>query len=251
MKRFETGGTPHVAIVDGKGDLRFSHFGRFDPAPVERFITRILEDEAEEARNIRSEPRSKVQSPSRRANQRRADRRKEAPPLRPEHVDDPEEEPPPPMDTGSPDADSADDEADEVEPAPNEPDRSLTGSYRLRFEELSKTCGEPSRPVDVITQVTVFPDRIEANFSRAVLGLRRLTLRFDEGSGQFDADVQQQARDRGGVTVDLDLQVRGRFVNIAEPPEVEYDYRYEKLSEDGSLDCIIEGRGGGPRFRGR
>jgi thiol-disulfide isomerase/thioredoxin len=46
MRRFDTGGTPHVAIVDRYSRLVFSHFGRFDPAPVEAFIDRLLKETA-------------------------------------------------------------------------------------------------------------------------------------------------------------------------------------------------------------
>ncbi len=42
MRRFATGGTPHVAIVDQSGQLRFSHFGSFDPASIEAFINELL-----------------------------------------------------------------------------------------------------------------------------------------------------------------------------------------------------------------
>jgi len=44
MRRFETGGTPHVAIVDKHGKLRFSHFGDFRPEVVESFIDRLLKE---------------------------------------------------------------------------------------------------------------------------------------------------------------------------------------------------------------
>ena len=44
MKRFRTGGTPHVVIVDREGKIRFSHFGVFDAAPVEAFIERLLKE---------------------------------------------------------------------------------------------------------------------------------------------------------------------------------------------------------------
>ena len=44
MHRFETGGTPHVAIVDKHGKLRFSHFGQFRPDVVESFIDRLLKE---------------------------------------------------------------------------------------------------------------------------------------------------------------------------------------------------------------
>ena len=42
MRSFRTRGTPHVAIVDKQGRLRFSHFGSFDPKPVEELIERLL-----------------------------------------------------------------------------------------------------------------------------------------------------------------------------------------------------------------
>jgi hypothetical protein len=44
MRRFEAGGTPHLAIVDKDGMLRFTHFGMFAPEPIEGFIERLLED---------------------------------------------------------------------------------------------------------------------------------------------------------------------------------------------------------------
>jgi hypothetical protein len=51
MHHYHAGGTPHIAIVDKEGMLRFSHFGTFDPEPVEAFIER-LQDEAPYALNV-------------------------------------------------------------------------------------------------------------------------------------------------------------------------------------------------------
>ena len=45
MRRFRTRGTPHVVIVDKQGRIRFSHFGSFDPEPVETLIEILLEEE--------------------------------------------------------------------------------------------------------------------------------------------------------------------------------------------------------------
>ena len=64
MDRFETGGTPHIAIVDKEGRLRFSHFGRFDPQPVERFIERLFEEK--KSLNIKSTPRTKKKTSNKR-----------------------------------------------------------------------------------------------------------------------------------------------------------------------------------------
>ena len=81
-------------------------------------------------------------------------------------------------------------------------------------------------------------------------GLRALTVNYS-GGGNFEAQVEQQGTEKGGAKVDITIQVTGRFVSITDPPEIEYDYYIDKRSEDGSLDCVIEGRGGGARFRTR
>jgi len=44
MRRYEAGGTPHLAIVDKEGLLRFTHFGTFEPEPTEGFIERLLDE---------------------------------------------------------------------------------------------------------------------------------------------------------------------------------------------------------------
>ena len=70
MDRFETGGTPHIVIVDKKGMLRFTHFGRFDPEPVEAYIERILSEKKSFSATMSS--RGEDRKPSRSTkNQRR------------------------------------------------------------------------------------------------------------------------------------------------------------------------------------
>ena len=228
MDRFETGGTPHIAIVDKEGRLRFSHFGRFDPQPVERFIERLFEEK--KSLNVKSKPRNKKKGPK---GNRKASR--------------------PPGRTPPPDVPPAPEPVDKEEQKKDDdgPDRSLTGSYKLRFEPLSRSCGDVGQPMEVITQVVVKPDGILAKFSRPYLGVRQLNVTYDANSGDFSAEVEQQATEKGGVAVELSLQMSGRFVSIVDPPEVEYDYYLDKRSEDGSADCVIEGRGGGARFRPR
>jgi thiol-disulfide isomerase/thioredoxin len=260
MDRFETGGTPHVVIVDKAGRLRFSHFGVFDRKPVERFIERILEEEEDpfdmtSTKATQDKKKRRRRDPaSRRAGGRPTPRAAEP-------------EPPPPPEpaveadpSGDPAEQSGSDPHDEQEGAPDdgeepeeaeEPDASLSGSYKLRFEMLAKSCGDPTRPIEVITQIRVTGDRLEAQFSRPFLGVRHVTANYDPGSGSFDVDAEQEAQETGGVNVQLSLQVSGRFVSIENPPELEFDYYLDEVSEDGTTDCTYEGRGGGPRFRGR
>ena len=97
MQRFDTGGTPHIAIVDKAGQLRFTHFGRFEPAAVEFYIDRLLKETAPGGR-----------------------------PQAPRPVEDP----------------------------------FLSGTYRVTFEQTSKSCG-PLRPGRELTlELTVYEERI-------------------------------------------------------------------------------------------
>jgi len=43
-RRYEVANTPHLAIVDKHGMLRFTHSGSFDPEPTEWFLQRLLEE---------------------------------------------------------------------------------------------------------------------------------------------------------------------------------------------------------------
>ncbi len=50
MRRYRTGGTPHVVIVDKQGRLRFRHLGSFDEKSAEALIDRLLDEPVPEAR---------------------------------------------------------------------------------------------------------------------------------------------------------------------------------------------------------
>lgn len=245
MDLYETGGTPHVAIVDKEGMLRFSHFGRFDPEPVERFITRILD----ETPTVNLKGKVRGGSPSKRKSRRKKPpkQQRDTSPPRPDRRNEPGSG----QDADGKDESREDPDREEEPEDPAKPDAELSGSYKLRFEQLSKSCGDLAQPVEVITQISVLPDQIVATFSRPFLGVRKVTAQYDPAGSHFEANLQQQAQEKGGVTVDLSLQLSGRFSSIVDPPQLEYDFYLDERSEDGSLDCTIEGRGGGSRFRSR
>jgi hypothetical protein len=226
MSRFDTGGSPHVVVIDRRSQIRFSHFGRFDPEPVENFIKRILD---EEKMNILSMPRDALRDKLKDDRKKRQGNRKkrDVKPVDAEPEKKTEEEP------------------------PGRPDAELSGSYKLRFEPLSRSCGDVGKAIEVITQLSAFEDRIVAKFSRPFLGVRQLEAEFDSGSNDFRAETTTKGTEKGGVQVDLRVQVSGRYLSIADPPEIEYDYYIEQTSDDGRCDCVIEGRGGGTRFRAR
>jgi len=45
MRRYRTRGTPEMAIIDKHGNIRFQHFGGFNPEPVEKYIHKLLDEQ--------------------------------------------------------------------------------------------------------------------------------------------------------------------------------------------------------------
>jgi len=244
MDRFDTGGTPHVVIIDQQGKLRFSHFGRFDPVPVERFITRLLDDKAKVGTSTTRDDSNPYD--------KKSSRRRSPPPTPPRAT------PKPPRVEEELVGDAAQDEGEgeaeaegEEEDPGKELSKDLSGSYKLRFETLAQSCGDIGQPIEVITQVSVYRSQVVAKFSRAYLGIRMLNVDYDSSAGQMHASVQQSGQEKGGVSVDLSLQLTGRILVVSDEPEIEFEYYVDKRSEDGRFDCVIEGRGTGTRFRSR
>lgn len=226
MDRYETGGTPHVVIIDKKGDLRFTHFGHFDPGPVEAYIDRLLTEKKNFNARIKSDGNDRRSSGSSRT-QRPPTRGREQPPAQPE--------PGAAAKTGT--------------RSPDGKDATVSGSYKLQFEQFSNSCTETGPPMEVITQIAVYEDRIEAKLSRAYLGVRQITVDYDSGTGDVYADLQQTVKERN-VEMGLSLQLSGTILIGIDPPEIEFRYNLVK-QRPGDGDCVIEGQGSGARFRSR
>jgi len=217
MNRFDTGGTPHVVIIDKKGKLRFTHFGAFDRGPVERFINRLL-DEKNKPVNVKTMPRDDWEKPTR--------ERRSAPP---------KSKPEPP--------------AEKKRPA-GQPDPDRSGTYKLIIEQTSKSCGPTVPPMEVIAEVKVFEDSVSARFTRPFLGVRQLTAEYSAGSGTFEVDQEQIAKEKG-KPVELSVEASGQFVDLDGTPILEFDFVLDKRGEDPTLDCDFAGHGEGGRIRGR
>jgi hypothetical protein len=77
--------------------------------------------------------------------------------------------------------------------------------------------------------------------------VRQLTADFDPASGRFTADLSEQASERGGVSVRLDLELSGRLFEADGKPSVEYEFTLDKRGDDGAWDCVVSGHGQGSR----
>ena len=217
MRRFETEGTPQVAIVDKFGVLRWSHFGRFDPKPVEHLIDRMLLEKDGDAVESEEAPKASSSRSSRKASSSRG---RSTPPSRSSRT-------PAPSRGG---------------PADGGKDERLSGKYRVSLQQTSKSCGELLPPQTVFADVTVLEEggEMTVKFSRRYLEQQEIKLSYAGGSFESEASTEAQER---GIDVGMQLTVSGTFVDESEPPQMEFEFQLDKTSADGSQDCVITGTG--------
>ncbi len=234
MRRFKTEGTPQIAIVDKGGMLRWSHFGKFDPAPVEALIDRLLGEKTGSVVQIaQSQPQDEQASsrgaartgPARRGGGPGAGRGGGRRHLRGAPVEEPEE-------------------PEEPEQKEEEPEIDVSGKYRLTLDLQSNSCGETLPPQTVFADFAAANGRIEVTFSRRYFGQQQLSLDYDSLSGTFQANTSNSGEEEG-AEVALSLSVSGHFIQGAATPELQFQFQLEKAgaAEEGS--CTIAGSGSG------
>lgn len=215
MESYQAGGTPQVAVVDKTGALRFNHFGKFDRVPVEFFIGRLADDKTTSSGKMSSADSKPGRS-----------------------------KPPRP----APAAPAA--------PSPTQPAAAiagpspLAGTYKIVIQQSSKSCGEPLPSTDVIAEVSVAGENLEARFTRPVFGLTHVKADYDDSSRTFIGDLIEKAKDKN-LPLDINLSFHGTFHDASPEPTVEFQFSFGMRSEDGTADCAVEGHGQGTRLKAR
>jgi len=213
MESYRAEGTPQLAIVDKVGNLRFSHFGVFDPGPVEFFINRLADDKGTSVGKTGSSKGKATET-------------------KPARSGKPAPRPTPP--------------AAQSQPS----NASLSGTYKVAIDQSAKSCGDLLPTIDVIAEVSVLEDRVEARFTRPLYGLTRIQAEYDARSQTFETTLTEQAKDKQ-TPLDLNLSFQGTFHDGTPEPTADFRFSLGMRSEDGTQDCAIEGQGTATRLRGR
>ena len=121
-------------------------------------------------------------------------------------------------------------------------DAKLSGTYKLDFEQTSKSCGEMPAPVSLNVKLDVITDTIEVGFPRDFLGRSNLTARYNSRTLKFNVSEADEQRIRG-VMVKSNLTVMGRFVQASRPPQITYNVMLRQQSDRPDHDCSIKARG--------
>lgn len=227
MNRFNTGGTPHVVIVDKEGQVRFSHFGRFESATIEAFIERLAKERGSgiqpgprtvDPRGGRNRP--PTTSPAGSGAARPTAR--QAPGGRPSQA----AEPPAALTPGA--------------------DSRLSGPYQLQFQQTAKSCGTSARPENLPVDITVSENRIVARFKTRFLGLNQLEANYDPATGLFSTETMRRSNEENmGFT--LDLRLDGSLDLKADPPTLQFKFELDKEGDEPGWECQVSGNGSATR----
>ena len=136
-------------------------------------------------------------------------------------------------------------EESEVKPPPKPQvgrDAKLSGTYKLQFEQTSKSCGEMDAPVSLNIKLDVITDIIEIGFPRDYLGVSELTARYNSRTLKFNASATDE-RQVQGTQVRTSATVIGRFVQGSRPPQITYSAIVNRISDQAELQCSIKARG--------
>jgi len=129
-------------------------------------------------------------------------------------------------------------------------DLRLSGNYRIRFEQTTRSCGEVLQPFEVEVRVEVFRDRVTVESPGSFLGVDALEAEFDPDRGEFVADLEIRTQD-GPVGVSASLELQGWFHDDGESPQVDFRVWLDKVADDPDRDCRVEATGTGVKIAKR
>lgn len=119
---------------------------------------------------------------------------------------------------------------------------SLSGDYRLHFEQTSKTCGTMISPVDINVTLKFSDTNVAMKFPRGFLGINVLNAKFDSQTGAVNDHLEQRVS-LGPTEATLTLDIKGNLVNQDSNPEIRYEVSFVKTADDPAWNCKVAGKG--------
>lgn len=119
---------------------------------------------------------------------------------------------------------------------------SLSGDYRLHFEQTSKTCGAKISPVDIDVTLNFSDTNVAMKFPGGFLGINFLDAKFDPQTGTVNDHLERRVS-LGPTEATLALDIKGKLVNRDTDPEIRYDVSFDKTADDPAWNCKVTGKG--------
>ncbi len=119
---------------------------------------------------------------------------------------------------------------------------SLSGDYRLHFEQTSKTCGAEISPVDINITLDFSDTSVAMSFSSSFLGINFLEANFDPQTGIVDDHLEQRVS-LGPTEANLTLDIKGKLVSRGDNTELLLEVSFDKTADDSAWNCKVTGKG--------
>ena len=124
--------------------------------------------------------------------------------------------------------------------SPGAADPGLSGTWRLRVVQRTKSCGPPLDPFDVEVPITFTRAAAEARLDAAFLGLRNLRARFDPADGTLRANLENRVS-LGPTRALLKLEIEGAVRDSEAGAVIDLTFRFRKTAEDAAWNCEVAG----------
>jgi hypothetical protein len=119
---------------------------------------------------------------------------------------------------------------------------SLSGDYRLRFEQTSKNCGPQIDPVEMEVTFTFSDTNVTMSFPNDFLGIDVLDAKFDPDTGTV-SDQLQKSVSLGPTEAILSLDLQGNIVERGSDTEIHFEISFDKTADDADWNCRVTGEG--------
>jgi len=119
---------------------------------------------------------------------------------------------------------------------------SLSGDYRLHFEQTSKSCGAKISPVDINVTFNFSDTNVTMSFPNGFLGIDFLDAKFDPRTG-IVTDHLQQLVSLGATEATLALDIKGNVVSEGTNTEIHFEVSFDKTADDSAWNCKVTGEG--------
>ena len=119
---------------------------------------------------------------------------------------------------------------------------SLSGDYRLHFEQSSKSCGTEIGPVEVIVTLDFSESSVAMRFPSEFLGVKFLEAEFDSQTGTVNDHLEQRVS-LGPTEATLTLDIEGSLVSQGDNTEIHYEVSFDKIADDPAWNCKVTGKG--------
>jgi hypothetical protein len=119
---------------------------------------------------------------------------------------------------------------------------SLSGTYRIHFEQTSKSCGPTIPPLETEVVLQFSNNRMRVKAAPGFLGVDVLEADFDRQRNEIRTHMTKRVN-LGPTQAKLTLDLKGRVNEKGKKPEIQFETSFDKTADDPAWNCKVRGKG--------